>query len=313
MASATSRGRSSEPLTWIKPVERMLTLSSLTKSLPCGAPKMIARQSNSIWLKIVGSGFAAVLFTSVAIGGLSFQRQYQSGEDSIETHLASDIDAIQTDMHAQARNAEGVALVISGEPDMADLMVAKAREEIVRRFITNFNKLKSSLNLQLLTFSDTTGVVLARVHDPEVAVGDNISDRRKMYAVAVKTGAIVTGIEPGRAAMAVFASAPVFKAGKVVGVADVGTTLTTDYFARLKSQLKADIAVRLIKGDGFETQNSTYADKPILADTELKAVTNGDAIHRSITRGDRSFEVGGVPVKDYSGRTIGVIEVASDV
>jgi methyl-accepting chemotaxis protein len=265
-----------------------------------------------LWLKITGCGFGAVLFASAAIGGLSFYRQYQAGQEDIEQELASDIAAIQTDMAFQKRTNAGMALTVAGEPEMGALIVARSREDIIRRYARNFPALKSEAELHLITFTDAAGVGVARVHEP-TAFGDNLLVRRKIVAEAIRTGKLTTGLEPSRASLTMFATAPIFEGGKVVGVVDIGTTLTNEYYARLSKGLKADIAVHVAKGDKFDTQNSTFASQSILGEAELKAVLAGGTVRRSVSSAGKTFEVGAIPLTDFSGAKIAVLEVASDV
>jgi methyl-accepting chemotaxis protein len=265
-----------------------------------------------LWFRITASGFGAVLFASLAIGGLSFYRQYQAGEDDLRQQLSNDIDAIQADIESQKRIASGAALSLAGEPDLGPLMVAKARDEIVRRYSRNLGALATGAGISLITFPDATSTVVARIHDPG-AFGDNILGRRKTVPEAIRTGRLTTGIEPGRKALSIFATAPIFDDNKIVGAVDIGTTLTNDYFARLSKALKADIAVHAVQGDRYETQSTTFTGPAVLTDDELKAVQHGGLVQRAATSGDKAVVAGGIALKDPTGTVISVLEVASDV
>ena len=265
-----------------------------------------------LWLKITGCGFAAVLLASLSIGGLSFYRQYQAGEDDLRDEVVKDTAAIQADMAAQQRAAAGVALAVAGEPELGDLIEAHAKDKIIDRYKRNFDQIRSNSSLQLMTISDAASTAVARVHQPDVS-GDDLSSRRKTIGQAVKTGVLQAGLEPGRTSLSVFASAPVVTKDHVVGVVDVGTGLTTDYFARLKTAVAADIAVAMLRDGKFETQNSTFADKPPLSDTELQAIYDGTSPVRLVESAGKAYAVSGAALSDFSGKRIGVLEVASDV
>jgi methyl-accepting chemotaxis protein len=90
----------------------------------------VASMKNSIekpiWIKIAGSGFAAVLFASVSIGGLGIYRQYLAGNANTESEVANDATAIQADMAAQGRAAAGLALMLAGEGKRPDQFVQAA-------------------------------------------------------------------------------------------------------------------------------------------------------------------------------------------
>src|SRR3989338_9511662 len=87
-----------------------------------------------IWIRITAYGFAAVLFTSCAVGGIGLVRKSQESELAIQTELGNDLAAIRFDMENQRRAATGLALAIAGEPDMAELIESGARDRIIARF-----------------------------------------------------------------------------------------------------------------------------------------------------------------------------------
>ena len=59
---------------------------------------MAREVAKPLWIKITGCGFAAVLLSSLAVGGMAFQRQYASGERQMDEKLAKDTQAITADM-----------------------------------------------------------------------------------------------------------------------------------------------------------------------------------------------------------------------
>ncbi len=265
-----------------------------------------------LWIKITAYGFAAVLLSSLTVGGLAFHRQYLAGEDDVETELGSDVAAIQADMAAQQRAASGLSLAIAGDPDVATLIETGARQEILRRYEHNFAAIKSLANLQLITFVTAKARALVRLHVPDT-FGDDISGRRHTVTDAIQSGELKAGIEPGRDSLSIFASAPVLSNNHVAGIIDVGTGLTDEYFGRLKAALKADIAVHVMQGGQFVTQNSTFSGNPVLKQDELRSIFDGASRRRILTIGSRSYAVGGIVLRDFSGVKIGVLEVASDV
>ncbi len=148
-----------------------------------------------LWIKITAYGFAAVLLSSLAVGGLAFYRQYGAGEDDIESKLSSNVAAIQADMAAQRRGATGLALALAGDPDVATLIATDARQEILRRYGRNFATIKSLADLQLITFVNAKAIALARIHVPDV-FGDDISARRRTVTDAIQSGELKAGSNP---------------------------------------------------------------------------------------------------------------------
>lgn len=264
-----------------------------------------------LWIRITAYGFAAVLFASFAIGGLSWYRQSAMSDQSLQKELSGDLHVIQADMDAQKRAAAALALTLAGDAETAELIVNKDRSAILSKYQPSFTDV-SQQGLQLITFSDKNAIVVARVHAPDT-FGDDIKSRRKTVVTALKSGKLTAGIEPGRTAVSMFASAPVVHDGETVGIVDVGTSLTNDYFAPLAKSVDAEVAVHILQDGKFVQQASTFADKPILTQAQLQAAFDGERIRVHVRHNGRDYQVGAVPFMDYSGSKIGVLEIASDV
>jgi methyl-accepting chemotaxis protein len=264
-----------------------------------------------LWMTITACGFAAVLFSSIAIGGTAWYRQSISIEDALQREVASDLALIETDMAAQRKAASALALTLAAEPEVARLITSNAREEIVSRHAAALPRVVKDGGLQLMTFINAKGEAVARIHTPE-KFGDDMKGRRKTVVEALSSGALVAGIEPGRTAVSMFASAPVLAGGETVGVVDVGTSLTNAYFEPLAGRIGGEVAVHILVEGKLEKQAST-TETGFLGADELKAAFDGTPVQSRIVSGDTTYVVKAVPFKNYSGQQIGILEIASDV
>jgi methyl-accepting chemotaxis protein len=267
---------------------------------------------NPLWLRLAGMGFGAVFFASATIGALSWYKQSEMSDRTVAAELERSMEAIREDMAAQARIVTSVGSTIAGEPGVAELLQANAREEIVQRYQRGFAALKKDAEISLITFFREPGIAVARIHDPK-AFGDDATQRRGTIVAAMKEGKIVAGVEPSRASLSIFASVPLFVAGKTVGVVDVGTGLSDAYFQRLKKQHRVDVAVQIARDGRFETQNTTFAEKTLLSEAESKAIFEGGSLRKNLSRGDRYVAVTAFPLADFAGRKIGLLELVDDV
>ncbi|MCJ8517420.1 methyl-accepting chemotaxis protein [Pseudorhizobium tarimense] len=264
-----------------------------------------------LWMTITACGFAAVLFTSIAIGGTAWHRQSLASEDALQREMASDLALIETDMAAQKKAASALALTLAAEPEVAGLITSNAREAIVTRHAAALPAVVSEGGLQLITFINANGEAVARIHTPE-KFGDDMKGRRKTVIEALSSGKLVAGIEPGRTAVSMFATAPVLADGKVVGAVDVGTSLTNAYFEPLAARIGGEVAVYVMVDGKLEKQAST-TDTTLLSDEELKAAFDGQPVKKRLTEGDLTYAVRAMPFNNYSGAKIGMIEIAADV
>ncbi|MBX9459085.1 MAG: HAMP domain-containing protein [Rhizobium sp.] len=265
-----------------------------------------------IWMRITAYGFAAVLFTSVTIGGIGLYRQSEESARAIQKELTTDLAAIEFDMNNQKRAASGLALAISGEPDMAELITSGARDQIIARYAKNLETIAAQSGLSLITFSSSDAKVVARVHAPD-KFGDDLTKRRKTVVSALTTGKLVAGTEPGRTSVSMFASAPVIRDGKTVGVVDVGTALENSYFAPIAEKVGAHVAVHVLKEGAFEKQASTFPGDSVLSPDQLKAAYEGRPVRVQTSSNGRDYAIEAQPLTNFSGEKIGVVEIGSDV
>ena len=265
-----------------------------------------------LWLRLAAMGFAAVFFAAATIGALSWYKQSEMSDRRIASELERSMEAIREDMAGQARAVTAVAATIAGEPGVAELVAANGREEIVERYQRGLAALKKDAEISLITFFRAPAVAVARIHDPK-AFGDDVSQRRGTVVQAIREGRTVAGVEPGRAALSIFASVPLVVGGKTIGVVDAGTMLSDAYFQRLKKAHGLDLAVQIARDGRFETQNTTFPEKTLLAEAEAKAAFDGASVRTTVSKGDRSLAVTAFPLADFAGRKIGILELVSDV
>jgi methyl-accepting chemotaxis protein len=268
-----------------------------------------------IWRKLAAIGFGTVFFACAAIGSIAWYSQNVMNKQAINADLDQSARAIQRDFESQGRIAMGVALDLANEPDTTALVAAGNRAELLRRYQSIVAPLTETLDVHLATFTSLAGgkaVALLRLHDPS-AFGDDITKRRKLIAAAFRDGKAFMGLEMGRSKLCAFATLPLKIDGKVIGVIDIGTEIADAYFARLKAVFGVDIGLRIQRNGDLEPQNATFAEKTYLDTEEAKAAFGGEVQRKLITRDGRTTAITAVPLKDFSGDAMGVLEIGHDV
>ena len=244
--------------------------------------------------------FAAVLFSSVAIGTSAWYRQPVSNHEALEREAAGDMSLIETDMAAQQKAASALAIALAGEPDVAKLVTSNARDDLIARYLTAMPTIKDAGGLQNITFVDAKGTALARIHTPD-KFGDDLTGRRKTVVEALATGKLVAGIEPGKSAVSMFASAPVISGGKTVGVVDIGTGLTNAYFEPLAAKIDGDITVHVAADGKFAVQASTRQNS-LLSEEQLKKAFDGGPVQGGSRRRGHDLCRQCCPVQEFFGQ-----------
>ena len=265
-----------------------------------------------LWVKITGYGFAAVLFTSAAIGGMAWWAQSSMSADALHTKANSDIALIQNDMQGIQRAASAIAIQLANDPEIPSLIEKGDRAAILKKYSAGVAELKQKFSLPLSTVFDANGTAIARAHNPD-KFGDNVMDRRKTVEVALKTGNIAAGIEKGQTGdIGLYAVAPVKDNGKVVGAIDIGTSLTADYFGPLANKLGSEIAVDILVNDKLTLQASTENNQSLLPMDDLVAGMKGGNVFKQVRMNGRDMAVKVEQFKNFSGDTIGVFEIGAD-
>ncbi|SES38893.1 methyl-accepting chemotaxis protein [Rhizobium sp. NFR03] len=264
-----------------------------------------------LWIKITAYGFAAVLFSAVAIGGSASYRQSASTADTLAREASADLALVETDMAAQRKTASAIALAIAGEPEIPALIASNARDAIISRYAGAMPGIVKDSGITFLTVTNANGEAVARIHTPD-KFGDDMKGRRKTIVQALQSGNLVAGIEPGRTAVSMFASAPIKKDGVVVGVVDAGTSLTNDYFKSVADRIGGEIAI-YVEADGKLVKQASTIEGDMLPEESLKAVLAGETKQANISLADKHYLVEARPLTNFSGATIGVIQIASDV
>jgi methyl-accepting chemotaxis protein len=255
--------------------------------------------------------FAAVLFSAATIGGIAWYRQSVSSAEALQRESAADLTLVETDMAAQRKTASALVVALAGQPDTARLIAANAREEILSRYSASLPSIIADGGVQLVTFINANGEAVSRIHTPD-KFGDDMKGRRKTVVQALSTGKLVAGIEPGRTAVSMFATAPVIRDGKVVGAVDAGTALANDYFKSVAERIGGEIAVQIMVDGKFVKQAAT-SEASLLSEEGMKTAFAGQRVQEELSVGDRQYVVAALPFTNFSGETIGVLEIASDV
>ncbi|WP_281065491.1 methyl-accepting chemotaxis protein [Jiella sonneratiae] len=273
---------------------------------------MATNVTRPLWIQITTCGIAAVLFASCTIGGLAWYRQDSMSDNAIRAESRNDLAFVEADVEGQKRSASAVALTIAAEPETAELIRQRAHDTLVARYQAQLPQITAHSDVQAITFVNAETQAIARVHDPKKS-GDFMKGRRKMVEVAIAEGRLTAGIEPGRAAIGMFASAPVVQNGTVVGVIDVGTRLNDEYFARIAKSIHGNVAVHMFQEGQFTRQASTFPSESILTGEQIDDAFAGRPVYGHATTNGEEYAVTAMPLTNFSGEPIGVLELASDV
>lgn len=194
---------------------------------------------------------------------------------------------------------------------------------------------KSRYGITHFYFIDKDGTCYLRAHDSE-KFGDTIA--RETFLQARAAGKAVSGIELGKTAFALRRVTPYIHNGSLVGYLEFGEEI--DHFDQLmKKQTGVDVAVLVEKSflnegdyrkirkaqnkpDNWDsmkeyTMVSSTLDDPgrvaSLASEEQVRTVKATTYLGTVTNGPRTFATGAFPLKDASGKQVGVVLALNDV
>ncbi len=264
----------------------------------------------SIGSKLVVAMLGVSLGSAAVVGIVSYQAQVTSSESAISASLLRRYNAVSEAMSEQGQRALASAVSLANDRGIADAFGRGDRADALARLAPSFPALKS-LNLGLVTLHGADGKAFARAHSPE-KFGDDVLFRRGLVRDVIQSRGTLTGIEPGKDSISIFAVVPTFSEGRFVGVTDVGAVLGDDFIAALKRRTGADIAMHLVGENGVQTLGATFPQKTLLPLEAQREAMAGPIPKQMSEIGGRPFAVLAGPLKNYSGKTIGTLEVALD-
>ncbi|WP_375454475.1 methyl-accepting chemotaxis protein [uncultured Methylobacterium sp.] len=254
---------------------------------------------------------AASLVSAGAVGLLGYRQQSEASDLAISTALLRRYEAVSAAMAEQGQRTLAAAVPIAADPRVAAAFAREDRPGLLAQFTPIYPALKA-LNLDLVSFQRADGTSFARLHTPDIH-GDVVTTRRLTVKEAIATGRAVTGIEPGRDVVSIFAVVPTFHEGRLVGVVDIGSALGQSFLADLKRRLGIDIAAHVRQDEGIRTVGATFAEKTLLPAATHRAALTLPTAWQAVTLGDHPAAVLAGPLRNYSGQAIGTIEVALDI
>lgn len=264
-------------------------------------------------LRLWAKAMLAMGLSIFVVGGLLTFSNLRTMEDLIykaeRQELDAHLKAIHNSIAAENRIAESMSALIGNMPAVQEKFAAHDRAALNAMFQPGFKLLAKDYGVEQFQFHTPPATSFLRVHKAE-KFGDDLSSFRKTVVATNEKKQPTRGLEGGVAGLGARGIVPVFHQGKHIGSVEFGMTFGQAFFDNFKKENGVDVSLDLLDGESFKALASTIGKEPLLAtDTLRKAMSGKPQLeHRDIQ---------GVPhaiyaavVKDFSGKPIGVIEIA---
>ncbi len=232
-------------------------------------------------------------------------------ERADERELRSHYDALQSRLIQESERAAAMSAVVAAMPPVQEAMAHGDRETLMKFFAAGFAGLKSDYGVEQFQFHTPPAISFLRVHQPE-KFGDDLSGFRKTVVAANAERKTVVGLEGGVAGLGIRGVAPIALAGKHLGSVEFGLTFGQGFFDQFKQARGVDIAFRLAADREFKTYGDTLGGRSFFAAADYGRARDGAFILRQDDAAGRPVAALLGPIKDFSGKPIGAVEIAMD-
>ena len=228
-----------------------------------------------------------------------------------QRELRSHYDALQSRLGQEARRAAAMSAVVASIPAVQDAMAKDDRAALMRLFGPGFATMKSEYGVDQFQFHTPPAVSYLRVHQP-AKFGDDLSGFRKTVVAANTEQKTIVGLEGGVAGLGIRGVVPIVATGKHIGSVEFGLTFGQGFFDEFKRTRGVDIAFHLAGENTFKTFGGTLGGRSFFNVADYSGVgDSGFMIRQGDLNGTPVAALLG-PIKDFSGKSIGVVEIVMD-
>ncbi|MEN6586909.1 MAG: methyl-accepting chemotaxis protein [Sulfuricella sp.] len=266
-------------------------------------------------LRLWAKAMLAMGFSILVVGGLLTYSNLHTMEELIRKAEKNELDAhlkaISNSIAAENRLAETMSALVGNIPYVQEKFGEGDRNALAAQFLPGFKILDKEYGVEQFQFHTPPAISFLRVHKPE-KYGDDLSSFRHTVVITNEKKRPTRGLEGGVAGLGARGIVPVYYNGKHVGSVEFGMTFGQAFFDNFKAQNGVDAGLDLLVDDHFKTVASTMGKEPLLAPEILRKAIAGEPQlgHRAINGVPHAIYA--APINDYSGKPIGVVEIAMD-
>ncbi|KRR15887.1 chemotaxis protein [Bradyrhizobium lablabi] len=228
-----------------------------------------------------------------------------------ERELRSHYDALQSRLGQESRRAAAMSAVVATIPAVQEAMARNDRDALMGLFGAGFAALKSDYGVDQFQFHTPPAISYLRVHQPQ-KFGDDLSGFRKTVVVANQERKPIVGLEGGVAGLGIRGVVPVALAGKHLGSVEFGLTFGQPFFDEFKRTRGVDVAFHLSNGSEFKLFGGTLGGQSFFDPANYRSARDGGFMIHQGKLGTRPVAALLGPIKDFSGNSIGAVEIVMD-
>lgn len=253
-----------------------------------------------------------LIVTVTALVSMFFVRFETLLADSERRELRGIYDDISTAIASESFTAERLSALVASMPAVQQAMAENDRDRLSELFVPHYKRLADGYGLDQFQFHKAPATSFLRVHKPE-KFGDDLSAIRQTIIETNAKHTPVRGVESGVAGLGIRGLVPIDYEGRAVGSVEFGLSFGQKFFDAFKARHEVDVGLLLRdeKG-GFKPFATTFLNSALISNGQrAEAFSGQDVIFRTEADG-KPLAVLVSAVHDFSGKPLGVLEVAMD-
>lgn len=269
-------------------------------------------QKLRLWVQIMIAMGAAIAIVGNVLTFSNMFRMNDLIREAERSALDAHFKTIKKSIKSAGDTAEVMSALVASIPLVQERFAAGDRKAVGDLFIPGFKTLSRDYGIEQFQFHTPPAMSWLRMHLPE-KFGDDLSSFRHTVVTANKTVKPLSGLEGGVGGLGVRGMTPVLFGGRHVGSVEFGLSFGQHFFDSLKEQNGVDAALHVFDGqESFKTLGSTFGKETLLPTDVLRKALGGQPQigYRDIMGAPNV--VYAAAIADYSGKSIGVVEVAMD-
>ena len=218
------------------------------------------------------------------------------------------------DIDARKNMAMGLAYTVSKNPDVAAAFAARDRDRLITLLQPVFASLQNNFGVKQFHFHIPPATSFLRLHAPS-RYGDDMQSYRHTINLARHSGTGVGGIESGVFGLSIRGVVPVFYKDRQIGTFEIGLSLEQPLLDEFKRNFGTDILLYIPPPPGMLGPRifaSTVTKGLITPELFHRCFDNGEVVIQDGKLGDRDVASIAGPVRDFSTKTVAVVEICMD-
>lgn len=264
-----------------------------------------------LWAKITLAMVVSIALVVVALTAASLSNLDDLINRAERTELDGHYRAVAQSVAMESRTAEALSKLVASLPIVQENFAAKDRAALSDLLLPTFGPMTREFGVEQFQFHLPPATSFLRLHKPE-KFGDDLSSFRHTVVDTNQDEMATRGLEGGVAGLGIRGVTPVFYQKEHIGSVEFGMSFGQDFFSSFHARQEVDVALHLVNGDKITTYASTMGIKPLINDADLLKAFEGTPQIAHIDADGAPKAVYAAAMQDYSGKTIGVLEVSMD-